>query len=98
MFIPSYSEAGPTVVIESLLKGKFLIARDLIGIQEIMRDGIGYFFNDISQLNFADIFKTFTEDRHNLLTILMDNREKIKKLYGSPEIINEIYKVYKNCI
>jgi len=96
MFVPSYSEAGPTVVIESILKGKLLIARDLIGIREIIRDGIGYFFNDISQLNVGNIANTFTEDSHNLLAILKDNREKIKKMYGSTEIVNEIYKVYKN--
>jgi glycosyltransferase involved in cell wall biosynthesis len=95
MFIPSYSEAGPTVVIESILKGKLCISRDIIGIREIMRDCSGYFFKDISQLRFPDIFQTFTKDPLQLLEILKDNREKIKKMYGSHDIIHDIYQVYK---
>jgi glycosyltransferase involved in cell wall biosynthesis len=96
MFIPSYSEAGPTVVIESILKGKLCITRDLIGIQEIMRDCIGYYFNNISKLNFHDISKTFMIDRQHLLELLKDNREKIKKQYGSSDIIHDVYNLYKN--
>jgi glycosyltransferase involved in cell wall biosynthesis len=96
MFIPSYSEACPIAIIESLLKGKLCIVRDLIGIQEMMRKCTGYFFNDISQLNFNDIFKTFTENSGNLLKILKENRENIKKRYGSTDIINDVYELYKN--
>lgn len=98
MFIPSYSEAGPTVVIESILKGKLLVARDLIGIKEIMRDCIGHFFNDISQINFHNIFNTFSKDGKNLFEILKENRDKIIKQYGSNEIINSVYKVYKKYV
>ena len=98
MFIPSYSEAGPTVVIESLLKGKLCIARDLIGIREIMKDCTGYFFNDISDLNFDEIRKNLTMDHQNLFRILKDNREKVKQKYGSMDIIRDVHNLYKNCI
>jgi hypothetical protein len=62
----------------------------------MMRKCTGYFFNDISQLNFNDIFKTFTENSGNLLKILKENRENIKKRYGSTDIINDVYELYKN--
>lgn len=98
MFIPSYSEACPTVILESLLKGKLCITRDLIGIQEIMKNCMGYFFSDTSQLNFNHIFKTFTENSVNLLENLKTNREKIKKRYGSDDVINDLYSLYKTYI
>lgn len=98
MFIPSYSEACPTVIIESLLKGKLCILRDLIGTREMMKDCTGYFFKDISQLNFHDVFKTFPENSLNFHEILRENREKIKTRYGSTYVINDIYELYKNYI
>ncbi|MDH7506307.1 MAG: glycosyltransferase family 4 protein [Candidatus Thermoplasmatota archaeon] len=98
MFIPSYSEACPTVVIESLLKGKLCISRDLTGIQEIMKDLYGYFFNDVSMLDLHDIFKTFTKNSTDLLESLKMNREKIKKRYGATTSIVELYNLYKSYI
>jgi len=98
MFIPSYSEACSTVILESLLKGKLCISRDIIGIREIMKDYTGYFFNDVSQLNFNDIIQTFTENSMNLQGILRENRKKIKKRYGPTNIINNVYQLYKDYI
>lgn len=96
MFVPSYSEASPTVVIESLLKGKLCIVRNVTGIQEIMKECNGVFFTDIAQLDFMDIFNKYTSDSGNLSEMLMENRENTKKTYGSPMIVNDIYKLYKD--
>lgn len=98
MFIPSYSEACPTVVIESLLKGKFCVVRDLIGIREMMKSCTGYSFNEVSQLNYNHIQKTVPEDKDRLITTLKENRDIIKKQYGSANIINSVYEVYKKHI
>lgn len=95
MVIPSYSEACPTVAIESLLKGKILITREIIGIQEIMKNCFRYSFNDIAQVQLNDILKTVLHDNQTLLELLKQNRDTIKKQYGSINITNDIYELYK---
>ena len=98
IFIPSYSEACPTVLLESILKGKICIVRNLDGTKEIMKDCKGYYFNDIKTLNLDEIFKDISENKENLLEKLRNNREKIIERYSSNNIINEIYEIYKKMI
>jgi glycosyltransferase involved in cell wall biosynthesis len=96
IFIPSFSEACPTVLLESLLKGKFCITRNLIGPQEILSNCTSYGFNEISQLNFSDIVKNYTDYKANLIERLKENREIIKRRYSMTKIIDNLYNLYKN--
>jgi len=95
MFIPSHSEAGPTVLLESLLKGKLCIARNIKGIREMMGDCKGYLFEDAMQLNFPNIVEKVMKKREHLLEILKNNREKIKQKYAPDKIICDLYNLYE---
>ena len=98
MFVPSYSEACPTVLLESLLKGKLCIARNIKGIQEMIGDCKGYLFEDAMQLNFPDIVEKVMKKREYLLEILKNNREKMKQKYATDKIICDLYNLYEDYI
>lgn len=95
MFVPSYSEACPTVLLESLLKGKLCIARNIKGIQEMMGDCKGYLFEDAMRLNFPNIVEKVMKKREYLLEILKNNREKMKQKYAPDKIICDLYNLYE---
>jgi glycosyltransferase involved in cell wall biosynthesis len=96
MFIPSYSEACPTVLLESLMKGKYCIVRDLMGTQEILSNCTSDIFKDSSQVDFLDITKNFTDSKTNLMENLKENREIIKRRYSITKILDDVYKLYKS--
>ena len=95
MFIPSFSEACPTVIIESLLKGKLCIARDIVGIQEIMNGCSSHFFQNIDELDLEKVAILKSED---ILGILKENRERIISRYNPEKIVDAIYNIYKNYV
>jgi glycosyltransferase involved in cell wall biosynthesis len=96
MFIPSYSEACPTVLLESLMKGKYCIVRDLMGTQEILSNCTSDIFKDSHQVDFLDITKNFTDHKTNLMENLKENREIIKRRYSITKILDDVYKLYKS--
>jgi glycosyltransferase involved in cell wall biosynthesis len=95
VFIPSYSEACPTVLLESLLKGKICIIRNIVGSQDIVANCSTHVFTNISKLNLPDVVKKYTDNRTTLFENLKNNREIIKGRYSMTKIIDDLYHLYK---
>ena len=98
IFIPSFSEACPTVLIESLLKGKLCIARDIVGITEIAKNCEVSLFKDITEVNLKKIIQSFDNDGAHLLKILENNRNMVTEGYNTKNILNSIYQLYEKTL
>lgn len=95
VFIPSYSEACPTVLLESLLKGKICIIRNIVGPQEIAANCHTLVFTEISKLNLPGITEKYFENKTTLFEQLKDNRETIKNRYSMEKTINDLFQLYQ---
>ncbi len=98
MFIPSISEACPTVLIESLLKGKLCIARDIVGIREVAKNANLSYFEKIAELNLDLIIQHYLKDKEKFNNVLKENRKIIEEQYCPKKILYEINEMYKTHI
>ncbi len=91
--LPSFSEAYPLVIAESLILQKPVITTDVGGIREMMTDGEnGIFVQSKNEEELYDAMKSFIEDEEKT-KVFAENNNKYTEYFNPEKIYKEIESV-----
>lgn len=94
-----YSEGCPTVVIEALAGGCYIISTDVAALKEVIIDGTNG--SIVKSKDPEDIYKQlkqFLANYDDNFEIMKNNREEAYRKYESKIIIDKIHDIYLKCM
>ncbi len=95
LFLPSYNEGMPMVILEAISNKLPVISTNISGIPQVVKDGInGYLFNPGDIDNFVNVIKKLSSDKELLKTFSM-NSYKIANSFHYKKIFKEVSIIYK---
>ncbi len=97
--LPSRTEVLPNVILEAMAVGIPIIASNVGGIPELIRDGIdGFLFESDNLVSLVQKIKTLIESPEAGGQFVRNARKRVEELFTFEKHINETVKTYKELV
>jgi glycosyltransferase involved in cell wall biosynthesis len=97
--LPSYYEGLPKVLLEAAACGRPVVASEIPGCKEIVREGInGYLVKAGSARSLASKISILLKDKQLIYTLGKEGRRIACNEFGEKQIVSEIFKLYERLL
>jgi alpha-maltose-1-phosphate synthase len=97
--LPSYYEALPMVILESMAAARPVISTRVGGTPEVVEDGVnGFLVNPGDSIELSEAIKRLLNSPDIISKMSKINYEKAKEKFGYMEMARQVYSIYENTI
>jgi len=96
MILPSANEGTPVSVIESLAAGRPVVATDVGGVSDVVRDGVDGFLVEAADVDaLADRLQELAADPERRRTMGAAGRERVLHRYAVARLVDDVDRLYR---